>query len=1183
LDERSSAANRVLENGSGVAAGDYDRDGRPDIFLCSLQGHNVLYRNLGAWRFQNVTAETGINVTNETCRGAVFADVNGDSWPDLLISTLRQGVRCFLNDGHGRFKDFTREAGLAATPGSTTLALADIDGNGTLDLYVANYRAEDVRDDNLVEIRSVGGKMVLHPKYANRLVLTPQGLREFGEPDVLCLNDGLGHFREVPWTNGTFLDESGKPLREPPRDWGLTAAFRDVNGDGWPDLYVCNDYWTPDRMWINDGHGHFQAAPLVALRHTSENSMGVDFADIDHDGNTDLLVLDMLSRDPALRKRQSLAQTLMPPNVGEASLRPQIMRNALFLNRGDGTFAEIANYAGLPASDWSWQPVFLDVDLDGFEDVLIPAGHRRDIQDLDATARIQALQHPWPRNLTPEERQRAFTQQMMEHARLYPPLEMPIMAFRNTGHLHFEETTSLWGTSQPGVHQGIALADFDGDGDLDLVVNNLNGACGLYRNESIAPRVAVTLRGLPPNTDAIGAKVRLLGGAVSRQQLEMACGGRYLSGSEPLLVFAAGSRSNAMTLAVTWRDGSVSTESNIIANRRYEIRQPKLSQPKAAAAPPAPAHLFFEDVSARLKHVHHEDAFDDFARQPLLPKQLSRQGPGVAWVDFDHDGHEDLVIGSGRGGQLAAYRGDGKGGFERLTSPPFDGYALLDHTAVLALHQTNGRLSLLLGSANYEAPDTPRASVLEYDLSSRPAKDAIPAHPSSTGPLCLADMDGDGTLELFVGGQVIPGRYPEPASSRIFRRHNGQWSLDPQNSVLLEKVGLVNGAIWSDLDGDGFPELILACEWGAIRIFHNDRGRLSLRDYAVLSPGSTPESQPSPLSSLTGWWTGVATGDLDGDGRPDIIVGNWGLNSPYRATAEHPLYLYYGDFLGRGSVDLIETEWDPLRRAIVPRRRLDYVAKGLPYLRARFSSYQAFSVATVEEVLGEHRARASRVEARTLASIVLLNRGANFVLAPLPAEAQFAPAFAVVVADYDGDGCEDVFLSQNFFAVDSESPRCDAGRGLWLQGNGKGGLRAVPGQESGVRVYGEQRGAAAADFDGDGRIDLVVSQNGGQTSLFRNIRATPGLRVRLKGPPGNSQGIGVQLRLAHDTQMGPAHEVHGGGGYWSQDSVVPVLALPPPPRQLWARWPGGKTTLVDVPAKAIEIELSTDGSVRLVR
>ena len=1184
LGEWEGAANRVLYNGSGVAVGDYDSDGLPDIFLCGLNTPNALYKNLGNWKFKDVTAEAGLVFSGKNFRGAVFADINGDGFSDLLVATTGRGVLCFLNDGHGKFKDITEAAGTGSHHGSVGMTLADIDGNGTLDLYIVNNRPDDIRDRGQVDVQMVKGKLSIPPALKDRLVVLDGRVEEYGEPDQMLLNDGKGHFTPMPWTGGRFLDEDGKKLEQPPLDWGLTAGFHDLNNDGFPDLYVCNDYWTPDRIWLNDGKGNFRAIDRLAIRCTSASSMGVDFADIDRDGNTDIFVLDMLSRDSRLRKRQMLAQTPHELPVGAIDNRPQILRNTLLHNRGDGTFEEIACYSGLEASEWSWSPVFLDVDLDGYEDLLVAPGHIKDVQDLDAGKIIHSRQRSYSGYTNAVERQKAFTTDKMLNGRFYPPLHFPIIAFRNLGHLKFEEVTSLWGTEQLGVHHGIALADFDNDGDMDFIVNNLNGGVGIYRNDTVAPRVAVRLKGLSPNTQGIGSKITLLNGAVPMQSQEIACGGRYMSGSEAMLVFAAGPALGGMTLEVNWRSGRSSTVRDVHPNRLYEIDESGASSDTQQATPasveptagrrttPSPPPLF-ADVTHLIAHTHHEEAFDDFERQPLLPAKLSQAGPGVAWYDLDGDGHDDLIIGAGRGGVLSVYRNDGQGHFTKDESAIKASQTLSDDmTGIVGWTPAPGQRALLLGQASYEVIGSPSVVRLDWSGTELKLGQTLPSAESSAGPLAVADMDGAGNLDLFVGGRVIPGRWPERASSRIFHHHGKQLQLqlDIENSRLLEKVGCVTGAVWSDLDGDGFPELLLACEWGSIKIFRNDHGRLAPWDPPLTFPAK-PETRNSKLGTLTGLWSGLTTGDVDGDGKLDIIAGNWGFNSAYRATPEQPLRIYYGDLAGQGATDLLETEYDPVSKAIVARRPMNGLARVMPFLLDRFTTFKSFSEATVAEILRDRKANAQEAQAATLASTVFLNRGDHFEVVELPAEAQLAPAFSVSVGDFDGDGHEDIFLSQNFFATRPDVPRLDAGRGLWLRGDGTGRFQAVPGQVSGIKVYGEQRGAALADFNEDGRVDVVVTQNGAATKLYQNVAAKPGLRVRLAGPPGNPTGVGATVRLMFGERLGPAREIHAGSGYWSQDSATQVLATPEQPTKIWVRWPGGKVTTTDVAPASREV------------
>jgi hypothetical protein len=926
--------------------------------------------------------------------------------------------------------------------------------------------------------------------------------------------------------------------------------MHDLNGDGAPDIYVCNDYFSPDRIWINDGKGRFRAISRPAIRTTSSFSMGIDFADIDRDGNVDFFVVDMLSREHQKQHVQLGERNAVPMPIGMSDTRLQFSRNTLQRNRGDGTFAEIGYFAGVEASDWSWGPIFLDVDLDGYEDLLVTNGQLRDFQNIDMANKINAGRAG--KHLTQSE--------ILKFIAQFPELRTPNYVFRNKGNLTFEEVGKEWGFSAPGISQGVALADLDNDGDLDVVINNLREPPGIYRNETQAPRVAVRLQGRAPNTAGIGSKIILHGASIDQSQ-EMISGGRYLSGDQSMRVFAAGGASNHLQLEVKWRSGKRSLVA-VEANSVYEIAEEQAvdSAAESAAEPVA----LFSEVQSFPAISHTERPYDELARQPLLTKLMSQLGPGICWHDIDGDGWEDLIVGNGRGGHTTVFQNNTGRGFTTLTNSMLGRPLARDQTTILGM----GKM-LVTGASNYEDGSTNGGLVRIYDFERTAAGDSVLGHNFSTGPLALADIDGDGDLDLFIGGRVVPGKYPEPADSILLKNEGGK--LVPFQR--FEKLGLVSGAIFSDLDSDGFPELLLATEWGPVRVFKQENGKYVER------------TRELGLDSYTGWWNGIATGDFNGNGHLDIVASNWGLNSAYRTSADYPRKLYYGDFNGIGRVDFIEARFDPTLRKEVPERNFLAVGAAIPSLQARVPDFAAYGSMSVQEICGDALARATVLEARTFASMIFSPAGEKFIGKPLPTEAQLAPAFAVCVGDLDGDGNEDLFLSQNFFALAPNEPRCDAGRGLMLKGDGRGELSAVSGQQSGFKIYGEQRGAALCDFDRDGRVDLAVTQNAGVTKLFHNDHARPALRVRLNGPPGNQAGVGAQIRLENDQIKGPLREIQAGSGYWSQNSSVQIMSLPDGqnPTAISILWPGGKKNRSLIPRDAHEIEVATDGGLKAVR
>jgi len=1161
LSERAVAINRVAENGSGVALGDVDGDGLCDIYVCGLERDNALYRNLGGWKFEDITAQAGVACEKQFSTGAVFADLDGDGDLDLLVNSIGGGTREFLNDGKGHFTE-VKEGRLVKRFGSTSMALGDIDKDGDLDLYVANYRTMVQKDEvprPQATARLVNGQVVVTPE--NRFAAIGRRaegveITELGERDFFYLNNGKGLFSPVSWTNGNFLWENGEPLATAPLDWGLSVLIRDLNGDMLPDIITCNDFfYSPDRFWFQKPGMRFKLPTLDEIPQVSLASMAVDVADINRDGLDDIFVAEMLSRDYPFRQthRDNEMKAELNGLAKDAHFRPEIPRNTLFLNRGNGTYAEIAQFAGVEASEWSWGAIFLDVDLDGYEDLIIPTGNNHDVQNADVLREIA------------QTREADSIDLRMRNLAKFGKYETPVLAFRNQHDLRFSPTGTEWGFIDKGTANGAALADLDNDGDLDLVVNRLNGEVLLYRNDSDAPRIAVRLHGTAANTKAIGAKIWVRGGPVAQSQ-EMICGGRYLSCDDTMRAFAA-KTNGAMRCEVIWPNGTQSTYTNLPANRIYEFSE-KGNEPTWQKSPALAA--FFTDASARLNHRHVDNPFDDYARQPLLPYSLSSQGPGIAWYDLDGDGFEDLVISSGRGGRARVLRNLGNGSFTNVISAMPGGVAAEDQLAILAGKFFGTATDVLVANGNYESSDAQAASVQVFENGTNIFQ--IEGTAETIGPLIAADYDGDGDLDLFVGGRVLPGRYPAACSSRLFRNDGGKFVLDKENTACLASIGMVTSAAFSDLDGDGHPDLILAIEWGSPRLFLNHSGSF------------IDETRKYRLDTHTGWWNSVVTGDFDNDGRIDFVMGNWGDNSKYAQAArvrEKSLRIYYADFDGNRTTDLVEGFFNSRLNKYVPWLALDELGKALPFVPERFKSFADYSTAGVEEILGDSFSRARILEATELESAVFLNRGDHFEKHSLPSEAQFAPVFGMAVADLDNDGNEDLVLAQNLSDLPWRTGPQNSGVGLLLRGNGKGDFRAISPLYSGIAAYGQQRGLAVADYNNDGRVDLAIGQNNGETKLFENVQAPPGIRLRFIGGEKNRHDVGTKYRITEDGKPGPLREIQCGSGWLSQQSFVHVVKKPATSARISVQGPEGRKREYDLPSDAHFVEISENGAKKI--
>ncbi|MEO5889618.1 MAG: VCBS repeat-containing protein [Ferruginibacter sp.] len=1040
-----------IYTGAGVAAGDVNNDGLVDLYFSGNENSGKLYINKGDFKFEDITAKAGL-ITDRWCTGVSMVDINQDGWLDIYVNVAgspkfgNTANLLYINNKNGTFREEAAKYGIADTRLTMNASFFDYDKDGDLDLFlITNPADERVSNVNTVtEIQKNG---------------------ESPGTDILYRNNG-----PAPSGEGrgevTFTDVSKEAgiLQE---GYSLGAAISDVNNDGWPDIYVSNDFLTSDILYINNRNGTFSDKTHECLKHTSFASMGNDVADFNNDGLPDIYTLDMLPEDNFRKK-------MIIPAAGydkfqlllQKGYEPQYTRNALQLNNGDGTFSDIAFLSHVSSTDWSWATLFADYDNDGDKDLMVTNGFYRDLGDQDYIHYQAKLNNPMGN-------QSAKRAEKLKAVKALANIPLQDYLFENNNDLTFTKRSTEWGFDEPGFSNGACYADLDNDGDLELVINEFNSKAKIFKNNANELMknnyLSIKLKGRQPNIDAIGSKVYVFTkGQMQMQELNPYRG--YESSMEPVLHFGIGKNTVADSIKIIWPGGELQKEINVKTNQVVNIVYAATTRMSDTVKKNNSSYLFTNITGKNGLNYHHtENEFVDFKIQPLLPHMHSKNGPGIATGDINGDGKEDFYIGGASGNDGSFFIQNSNGNFsERKLKKD----TLYEDMGVLLFDADNDNdLDLYVvsgGSENTEGTAMQQDRLYFNDgkgnFAYRP--DALPGTKASGSCVVACDYDKDGDLDLFIGGRVVPGSYPLAAKSYLLKNDAGKFS-DVSAAELpgQGKIGMVTSALWTDYDNDGWIDLMLVGEFMPITFIKNEKGKL-----AVNSAIAIDHSQ--------GWWNSIAAADFDEDGDIDYIIGNLGLNTRHKANTKEPLCIYAKDFDKNGRLDPVMCYYVAGKNYIYPTR--DEMIKQVAAMRGRFQSYKDFASFTFEESFTKQElSDALVVKSECFESSYLENKGnGKFERKALPLECQFAPVFGMLTGDYNNDGHTDVLITGNSYSTEVSTGAYDAMTGILLTGNGKGNFKAFASAATGFKADGDNKGIAALPISANTTIILSANNNG---------------------------------------------------------------------------------------------------------